>query len=119
MVLCLLLSCLLEMWGCTDALLTISHHLQKSLDAGMIEFYIVQLDFRATFDRVSYSGLLIKFKSIGVDGIMLFICNECLSNRRQRVVVVRVTSVVVRFLLLGVIYLLISTINILLINVGD
>ena len=27
---------------CTDALLTISHHLQKSLDAGM-ESYIVQL----------------------------------------------------------------------------
>ena len=34
---------------CTDALLTISHHLQKSLDAGM-EFYIIQLDFSAEFD---------------------------------------------------------------------
>ena len=30
--------------GCTDALLTISLNLQKSLDAGM-ESYIVQLDF--------------------------------------------------------------------------
>ena len=32
--------------GCTDALLTISHHLQKSLDVG-IESYIVQFDFSA------------------------------------------------------------------------
>ena len=43
--------------GCTDALLTISHHLQKSLDAGM-ESYIVQLDLSAAFDRMSHSGLL-------------------------------------------------------------
>ena len=43
--------------GCTDALLTISHHLQTSLDAVM-ESYIVQLDFSAVFDRGSHSGLL-------------------------------------------------------------
>ena len=49
--------------GCTDALLTISHHLHKSLDTGM-ESYIVWLDFSAAFDRVSHSGLLLKFKSI-------------------------------------------------------
>ena len=44
--------------GCTDALLTISHHLQKSLDTEM-ESYIVQLDFSAAFDSVtvvSYSN---------------------------------------------------------------
>ena len=35
----------------------VSHHLQKSLDAGM-ESNIVQLDFSAAFDRVSHSGLL-------------------------------------------------------------
>ena len=44
--------------GCTDTLLTISHHLQKTLDTGM-ESYIAQLDFSAAFDRVSHSGLLI------------------------------------------------------------
>ena len=43
--------------GCTDALLTISHHLHKSLDAGK-ESYIIQLDFSAAFDGVSYSALL-------------------------------------------------------------
>ena len=51
--------------GCTDALLTISHHLQKSLDTGM-ESYIVQLNFSAAFDRVSRHGLLFKLKSIGL-----------------------------------------------------
>ena len=76
--------------GCTDVL-TISHHIQKSLDAGM-ESYIVQLDYCAAFDRVSHSGLLLKFKSIGVGGSVLSICREFLSNRRQRVVVDGVTS---------------------------
>ena len=61
--------------ACTDALLTISHHLQKSLDTGM-ESYIVQLDFSAAFERVSYSGLLLKLKSIGVGGSVLSICRQ-------------------------------------------
>ena len=51
--------------GCTDSLLSISHHIQKSLYA-RIESYIVQLDFSAAFDRVSHSFLLLKLKSIGV-----------------------------------------------------
>ena len=46
------------------ALLTISHHLQKSLDAWM-ESYIIQLDLSAAFDGVSHCGLF-KLKSIGV-----------------------------------------------------
>ena len=44
--------------GCTDILLTISHHLQKSLDAEMMKSYIVQLDVSAAFDGVSHRGLL-------------------------------------------------------------
>ena len=71
---------------CTDALLLISHHLQKSLDAEM-DSNIVQLDFGAAFDRVSDSGLLFKLKFIGFGGSVLFICWELLSNSRQRVVV--------------------------------
>ena len=62
--------------GCTVALLTISHHLQKSLDAGIESSYIVQLDFGAAFDRVSHRGLLFKLKSIGVGGSVLSICTE-------------------------------------------
>ena len=73
--------------GCTDALLTISHHLQKSLDAGM-ESYIDQLDFSAAFDRMSHSGLLLNLKTIGVgDSVLLSICTEFLSDHRQKIVV--------------------------------
>ena len=77
--------------GCTDALLTISHHLQKSLDARM-ESYISQLDFSAAFDWVSHSDLLFKLKFIVVGGSVLSICREFLFNRRQRVMVDGVTS---------------------------
>ena len=72
--------------GYTDALLTISHLLQKSLDGGM-ESYIVQLDFSAAFDKVSHSGLLFTLKSTDVSCSVLSICREFLSNRRQRVMV--------------------------------
>ena len=72
--------------GSTDALLTISHHLQKSLDAG-VESYIIHLDFSTVFDRVSHSGLLFKLISIGLGGSVLPICRELLSDCRQRVVI--------------------------------
>ena len=68
--------------GCADALLSISHHLHKSPDAGR-ESYIVQLDFSAAIDRVSHSGLLFKLKYIGVGGSGLSICTEFISNHRQ------------------------------------
>ena len=77
--------------GCTDALLIISHHLQKSLDAGM-ESCVVQLDFSAGFDRVSHSGLLFKLNSIGVGSSVLSLCREFLSSRRQGVAVECATS---------------------------
>ena len=67
--------------GCTDALLTINHHLQKSLDTDEVVYC------SAAFDKVSHSGLFFKLKSIGVGGSVLFICREFLSNLRQRVVV--------------------------------
>ena len=77
--------------GCTDALLTISRHLQKSLNVGM-ESCIVQLYFSADFDRVSHSGLEFKLRTIGVGGSVLFIGMEFLSNHRQRDVVDGPTS---------------------------
>ena len=66
-----------------NALLTISHHVPKSLDGGMLS-YIVQLDSSATFDRVSHSGLFFKLKWINEGGNIL-ICRKFLSNRRQNV----------------------------------
>ena len=72
--------------GCTDALLIISHLLQKPLDAG-VESYIVQLDFCAAFERVSHSGVLFKMKSIGLGGSVPSICTVFLSDRKQKVLV--------------------------------
>ena len=50
--------------GYTALHLTLSHHIQKLLDAE-IESYIVHLDISATFDTVSLSGPVFKLKSIG------------------------------------------------------
>ena len=72
--------------GCTDALLTISQQLQQALDCGQ-EFYLVQLDFSAAFDRVSHDGLIFKLRSADVGSCLLSICREFLTDRRQRVVV--------------------------------
>ena len=52
-----------------------------------MESYIFQLDFSAAFNRVSHSGLFFKLKSTGVDGSVLSICTEFISERRQRIVV--------------------------------
>ena len=71
--------------GSTDALLTPSHHLQKYSDAGM-ESHFVQLDFSAAFDKVSQWSL-IQIEIIGIVGIVVSICRELLSQRRQIVVV--------------------------------
>ena len=85
MIFCLLLSLRIgKVWA--DALITISHHFQKSLDAAM-ESYIVQLNFSAVFDRLSHTDHLFKLKSIGVGGSVLSIWTEFLSDCRERVVV--------------------------------
>ena len=73
--------------GCTDALLTISHHLQKSLDA-RTESYIVQLDFSAAFDKVSHSALsLIQSEIYWCRWQCAVHLNRVSSDRTQRVVV--------------------------------
>ena len=77
--------------GSTVSLLTISLHLQNSLETGM-ESYIVQLDFSAAFDKVCQSGLLLKSKSFGVGGIVLLISSKFLFNCRQRAMVDGVAS---------------------------
>ena len=73
-----------------------------------MESYIVQIDFSAAFDRVSHSGLLFKFKSIGVGGSVLSICMEFLSNGTHRVVgdgttseCIRIVSAVPQGIVLG------------------
>ena len=82
--------------GCTDELLTISHHLQKSLAAGM-KSCVVQLDFSVAFDRVSDSGLLFKLKSIGVLVLVAVCCpfvpsSSLTEGRESWVMVLRVSG---------------------------
>ena len=65
-------------------MLTLPHRLQVALYRGM-ERRLVQLNFSASFDRVTHCGLLYKLRSIGVGGQFFFIVSEFFSDRRQRV----------------------------------
>ena len=67
-----------------DALLLLTHQLQKSLDSG-IESRVVSLDFSAAFDRVNHCALAFKLRSMGVGGKFLNIISSFLSDRVQRV----------------------------------
>ena len=72
--------------GTCDALLTITHTVQKALDS-CSEVRMVGLDFSAAFDRVNHEALIFKLKQFGVGGSFLSILTEFLTNRTQRVVV--------------------------------
>ena len=72
--------------GTCDALLTITHTVQKALDS-CSEVLMVGLDFSAAFDRVKHEALIFKLKQFGVGGSFLSILTEFLINRTQRVVV--------------------------------
>ena len=51
--------------GTCDALLCVSHTLQSASESGQ-EARIVQIDFRAAFDRVNHLGILYKLCSVGI-----------------------------------------------------
>ena len=72
--------------GTCDALLTITHFVQKALDCGS-EVRMMGLDFSAAFARVNRKALIFKLKQLGAGGPFLSILTEFLSNRLQRVVV--------------------------------
>ena len=55
-----------------NAMHTLSHHLQITLDKGM-EGRLFQLNFSAAFDRVSHFGVLYKLRSMRVGGQFLSI----------------------------------------------
>ena len=48
---------------------------------------IVQIDFSAAFDRFNHQGILFNLCSVGVDGSVLSVLTQFLSNRPQYVVV--------------------------------
>ena len=72
--------------GTCDALLCVSHTLQRALESGQ-EARIVQTDFSAAFDRVNHLGILCKHCSVGIGGSVLSILTQFLSNRSQQVMV--------------------------------
>ena len=56
--------------GTCDALLSVSHTLQSSLESGQ-ETRIVQIDFNAAFDMVNHLGILYELCSVGIGGSVL------------------------------------------------
>ena len=50
-------------------------------------YRIVQIDFRAAFDRVNHQGILYKVCSVDIGGSVLSILTQFLSNRSQHVMV--------------------------------
>ena len=65
--------------GTCDALLCVLHTLQSALESGQ-EARIVQIDFRAAFDRVNHQGFLYKLSSVGIGSSVLSVLMQFLSN---------------------------------------
>ena len=70
--------------GTADALLTLVHDLQLSLDSSS-EARVLSLDFSSAFDLVNHEALLYKLKVAGVGGPIFNVLKNFLSERRQRV----------------------------------
>ena len=74
----------------------VSHTLQSVLDSGQ-EDRIVQIDFRASFDRVNHQGILYKLCSVGIGGSVFPILSQFLSNQSQHVMLDGCRSKLVNF----------------------
>ena len=65
--------------GTCDALLYVSHTLQRALESGQ-EARIVLIDFSAAFDRLNHLGILTKLYSVGTGGSVLSILTQFLGQ---------------------------------------
>lgn len=72
--------------GTCDALLTLTHQIQSSLDKGY-ESRVVAVDFSAAFDLVNHEALIYKLQLYGIGGNLLSIFRNFLTSRSQRVAV--------------------------------
>ena len=72
--------------GTCDALFCVSHTLQSALESGL-KARIVQIDFSAAYDRFNNLGILYKLCSVGIEGSVLSLLIQFLSNRSQHVMV--------------------------------
>ena len=71
--------------SCINQLLSITHEIYHSIDEGY-EIRGVFLDISKAFDKVMHEGLVFKLKQNGISGNLLNIFEDCLRNRKQRVV---------------------------------
>ena len=72
--------------GTCDALLCVFHIPPRALESGQ-EARIMQIDSSAAFDRVNHQGILYKLCYVGIEGSMLSILTQFLSNQSQHVMV--------------------------------
>ena len=74
-----------------NQLVDIYNTFSKALDDGL-EVKAVFCDISKAFDRVWHKGLLLKLKSVGLSGSLLGWFQNYLSDRKQKVVLPRVSS---------------------------
>ena len=71
----------------TNQLLSLIHDVHVAFDdSSCLEVRSVYLDMSKAFDKVWHEGLLFKLKQNGIEGNLLALLTNYLSNRRQRVV---------------------------------
>ena len=75
-----------KVWVPVMHFLCMSHSLQSALETGQ-EARIVQIGFRAAFDRVNHQTILYKLCSVGIGGSVVSILIQFLSNRSQHFMV--------------------------------
>ena len=71
--------------SCTNQLLSLVHEIHKNFDCGL-EVRSVYLDMSKAFDKVWHAGLIFKLQQNGIEGKLLNLFSNYLSNRKQRVV---------------------------------
>ena len=77
----------------TNQLVSFVHDIHKAFDDNScLEVRAVFLDMSKAFDKVWHEGLIHKLKQNGIDGKILALLTNYLSNRRQRVVLNGETS---------------------------
>ena len=72
--------------SCVAQLLAIVHNIHKNLDnTASTDTQGIFLDMSKAFDKVWHEGLFFKLKTYGIQGNVLSLLNDFLSERQQRV----------------------------------
>ena len=71
--------------SCTNQLLSLVHEIHESFNCGL-EVRSIYLDMSKAFDKVWHEGLIFKLKQNGIEGNLLNLFQNYLTNRKQRVI---------------------------------